>query len=152
MTEAAFGLIGVIIGGLLTGGVEYVMEKRREQRELRAVARLLAEQLRGAIAFIHAELMPVENDPSIAFATLETDAWREKRGVLASALPNDEWQGVAEAFEILEALKENRWPPGAQAQAIESIDVGLRTLGRITGSDQGWWAARYTADESWSRA
>ncbi len=39
MTEAIFGLAGVVIGGLLSGGVTLWIEQVREVREARAAAR-----------------------------------------------------------------------------------------------------------------
>jgi hypothetical protein len=40
MAEAIFGLVGVVVGALITGGTEYVMRKRDERAQLRAAARL----------------------------------------------------------------------------------------------------------------
>jgi hypothetical protein len=87
----------------------------------------------------------VESDwQSGAFADVEMDLWHQNRGVLASALGDSEWHGVAEAFEIVESLRGRRWPPGKQADAIQSLDTGLHTLGRIAGTEQYWWAQRFT--------
>jgi hypothetical protein len=148
MAEAVFGLIGVVVGGLLAGGAEYVMQRRRERRDARAAARLLAEQLRRAIAFIHSELRPVASDwASGAFGDVEMEVWHHNRGILASALETAEWEGIAEAFEVVDALKKERWPREKQEEAIESIDTGLRALGRVAGSEQFWWAQRFRPDE-----
>jgi len=35
VSAAIFGLIGVVVGALVTGGVDYVMQRRREKAELR---------------------------------------------------------------------------------------------------------------------
>ncbi|HVE67448.1 MAG TPA: hypothetical protein VNB64_02585 [Solirubrobacteraceae bacterium] len=44
MTEAIFGLVGVVIGAGLTGGVQYVLAVREERESRRAVCRVLAER------------------------------------------------------------------------------------------------------------
>jgi hypothetical protein len=36
MTAAVFGLIGVVVGALITGGTNYALQVRAEQREVRA--------------------------------------------------------------------------------------------------------------------
>jgi hypothetical protein len=43
--QAVFGLIGVIVGALITGGVGWTLGRRREQRDVRAAARLLRNDL-----------------------------------------------------------------------------------------------------------
>ena len=144
MTEAIFGLVGVVVGGLLSGGVAYVMERRREQHATRAAARLLAEELRRAISFIHGVLRPVDSDwQSRAFAELDLEVWKQNRVLLASALAEEAWTDVASAFEIVDALKEERWPVERQEDAIEALDRGLQALGRIVGNEQFWWAQRF---------
>jgi hypothetical protein len=131
VTAAIFGLVGVVLGGLLSGGVTYVMERRREQRETRAAARLLAEELRRAISFIHGVLRPVESDwQSRAFAELDLEVWKQNRALLASALAEETWTDVASAFEIVDSLKEDRWPVERQEEAI-------------VGSEQFWWAQQF---------
>jgi hypothetical protein len=41
VTEAVFGLVGVLIGGLLIGGVDYFMRRREERQTMRSLARAL---------------------------------------------------------------------------------------------------------------
>ena len=45
MTAAIFGLVGVVIGALITGGTNYVLQVRAERREIRAAARLMLQEL-----------------------------------------------------------------------------------------------------------
>jgi hypothetical protein len=45
MTAAIFGLIGVVIGALITGGTNDALQVRAERRELRAAARLMLQEL-----------------------------------------------------------------------------------------------------------
>jgi hypothetical protein len=45
MTAAIFGLGGVVIGALVTGATNYVLQRRAERREIRAAARLMLPEL-----------------------------------------------------------------------------------------------------------
>lgn len=45
MTEAIFGLIGVVVGGLISGGLSLILEWRRERVAARVAARLVREDL-----------------------------------------------------------------------------------------------------------
>jgi hypothetical protein len=47
MGAAVVGLVGVVIGGLVSGGATFVMARRQEQRKARMAARLLEDELRG---------------------------------------------------------------------------------------------------------
>src|SRR4051794_23581437 len=39
VTEAIFALVGVVVGGLITAGTTYWMERKREDRDVQAAAR-----------------------------------------------------------------------------------------------------------------
>ena len=45
MTEAIFGLIGVVVGGLISGGLSLILEWRKERVAARVAARLVREDL-----------------------------------------------------------------------------------------------------------
>lgn len=45
MTEAIFGLIGVVVGGLISGGISLILERRKEHVTARVAARLVREDL-----------------------------------------------------------------------------------------------------------
>jgi hypothetical protein len=100
MTEAVFGLLGVIIGGLLTAMVQVVQERRAERVLGRAAARLLSAELSvqqellmrwaaddSAVA-VGAELPPVVD-------------WPVQRAVMARSLDEPKWRAVAAAYAKL---------------------------------------------------
>ncbi len=137
MTEAIFGLIGVVVGGVLSGAVTWAMQRRTERRAVRAAARLLAYELRGALSYIEGELRPVESDwQSRALSSLGTELWAKHRALLASALSGSEWTAVSAAFEVVEAMRENRWPVAEQEDALATIQRGLDALGRVSTEDE----------------
>jgi hypothetical protein len=51
MREAIFALVGVVVGGLLTGFVQYFFLVRQEARGVRAGARLLREDFQRNINY-----------------------------------------------------------------------------------------------------
>ena len=100
MTGAIFGLVGVIIGGLLTGAVEALRERRSQRTLSRAAARLLSaelsvqqEILQRRAAETSAEAVSDEM-PGVA-------DWPEQRVVMAKTLDDDTWIAVAGAYANL---------------------------------------------------
>lgn len=121
MTAAIFGLVGVIVGGVLNGLVSYWLERQREQRAVRAAARLLMDPLQA-----------IDGELDLVFATREwsvlrhkeleaVDAlWLQHRGLLASHnAPLDDWQAVGGAFQAVRALY--TW-------TRDQVDAGTRAL------------------------
>lgn len=47
--SAIFGLVGVIVGALLALWSQYVLERRRERRTIRGIARLVQDELREGL-------------------------------------------------------------------------------------------------------
>jgi hypothetical protein len=56
VAEAIFGLVGVIVGAVVTGGVEFVAERRREAALLRKAARLVEAELDEAATIFEGAL------------------------------------------------------------------------------------------------
>jgi hypothetical protein len=97
MTEAIFGLIGVIVGGVLTSALESVRERGRERAETRAAARLLSAELsvqQGILAaFLAGDRAALVDDQVLAVSQ-----WSEYRALMAKVLSDEAWQKVASAF------------------------------------------------------
>jgi hypothetical protein len=108
MTAAIFGLLGVIVGGVLNGVVTWRIERARERGDARAAARLVIEELgvaRGGFivyAFRRGRELEFEQPHSRAFdelvSQLHDDAWREHRAILARALDAPGWFAVSTAY------------------------------------------------------
>jgi hypothetical protein len=95
---AVFGLVGVVVGGLLTAGVDALSKRNEERRTRRRAARVLRVELvwdanRLNSAYEHA--MPLQLDPDVL-----TALWREHRYSLAN-LPVDDWTEVELAVRHL---------------------------------------------------
>jgi hypothetical protein len=103
MEEATFGLIGVVVGALVTGGVTWTLARRREQRDVRAAARLLRNDLLKAEGMLSHALNESRWWPRDR--ELPTSLWREERRYLAAELENfDDWEPIGRAFTELEEL------------------------------------------------
>ena len=84
---AVIGLIGAAVGAAVAFGGAAFLEHRREQRRLRAAARLLYEQLLGSLIVLHAE----EAWPGILLGP----AFDEEG---SNAFNDERWQGSATSF------------------------------------------------------
>jgi hypothetical protein len=105
MEEAIFGLVGVIVGGLLTGGVQLWLEQRKEKRAVSRAKRLVQGELLNAILIYRSmystasKTWPYYPDPTTA---LPTSAWQEHRADLASVLDEQLWQELVWAYALIE--------------------------------------------------
>jgi hypothetical protein len=73
LLPAVFGLIGVIIGGLITGGVTYLIEERRADRDETKERRKRLAYLKQAARLVHEDF--VWASASVDFA-VESKQWR----------------------------------------------------------------------------
>jgi hypothetical protein len=103
MEVAIFGLIGVVLGGLITGGTQMFLEWRREQRAVRRAKRLVKGELLQASMilryFANSKIWPSSLD---ATSVLPTLAWQEHRAHLADVLNKDIWDQLVIAYSKLE--------------------------------------------------
>lgn len=104
MSDAVIALIGVVIGGLLTGGVDFVLERRRENRRGQSAARLVHAALTDADSFIKASLVRRAwlGDPLEA---LSNASWVEHRVAIAEAPGFAGWYPVAGAWAWIVQLR-----------------------------------------------
>lgn len=145
MTQAIFGLVGVLIGGLLTGGVDYMMRRREERETMRSLARA-----------IHAELLDMRSQCEFCSdlgnwhlvdqAFKLPSVWRDHELVLGRLLTWEQWAGLqavrvsqvgvrqlAQLSNEAPQLKEVQLPT-VTAAAIEAIDHVLPDIERLAGA------------------
>ena len=82
MTAAIFGLIGVVVGAVVTGVVEWMLDRRRAANERRAALRLLLGDLHVAVALIRPVLETTRW--GIEETLIPTEGWSEHHGTLAA--------------------------------------------------------------------
>jgi hypothetical protein len=103
MTEAIFGLLGVLVGGILTGVVESVREHLRERAELRAARRLLHLELLAAEWVLSTALE--SDDTSRLKGAITVARWSEFSGLLAKNVDPSLWRTLAQAYGPLSSLR-----------------------------------------------
>ena len=112
MTAAIFGLLGVVVGGLLTGGVDYFMARRREQAELRQSTRLVADELHSLWLVVdlileRGQLLPARLPGEDTELLFPTGSWHAHKAVLACALRQKEWIALATVYAPDESSAEH---------------------------------------------
>jgi hypothetical protein len=105
VSTAIFPLIGVVLGGTITFGIQYFMARRGETATTRTTARLLSLDLGRISAALETRL----NDPRAGrepwAAELRTDEWPARLEKLAQRLSRDEWNAVAAPLEHIERVR-----------------------------------------------
>ncbi|MGZ6641512.1 MAG: hypothetical protein ACXVFT_06685 [Solirubrobacteraceae bacterium] len=100
MTGAIFGLVGVIVGGLLTGTVETVRERLSQRTLSRAAARLLSAELSVQQVILEKRATDASAEP-VSDGMPGVADWPEQRVVMAKTLDDDTWRAVAAAYANL---------------------------------------------------
>lgn len=124
MTAALIGFLGVIVGAAITGGVSYVLERRKEARELRTAARVLVFRFSACAT----ELDIARNaDPGDTLCLQTQDVreprWESLELTFAGALNTREYFVVDEGINVI-------WSMCALAQRAngDPTAVHLETL------------------------
>jgi hypothetical protein len=130
MEQAIFGLVGVVVGGLVSGGATYLMARRGERRRERAAVRLVEAELRHGANVAEYVLPPLLKDASAGSPQLVNsmrkaltglpppNAWNEYRGQLAELLDARDWYALADSYEALHALQNLDWNELTTAQGL----------------------------------
>jgi hypothetical protein len=100
VTAAIFGLIGVIVGGLLNGVVALWQERRRELRHARPAARLVMHELTEIQAILQADERRGEVGSQVPAPT----AWPAARDALSAVVNGRTWTTLERAYEMAEYL------------------------------------------------
>jgi hypothetical protein len=141
VTAAIFGLIGVVVGVVVTGAVDLYMEHRREQAAIFKAKRLVGEELQ-TIA-MHLELLtengvtpPIERgERRVQF--LPTSTWEANKETVATkgVLGDDDWVATAALFHTVAGLRMVILdePPGTQLNSTirERISEQRALVGSI---------------------
>jgi hypothetical protein len=98
MTEAVFGLVGVLVGSAITWGIEVWRARRTDSDEARVAARLVADELHSIDNARTVDLPQFRRQRDLA---LQQDAWLQHRVVLARELTDEHWRAVRAAYDDL---------------------------------------------------
>ena len=120
VNPAVYGIIGVIVGALATGGMQLAIERRRDRTRSRAAARLVAEEfVTGTVALMKLRRRPLGESVDAGEFVWPQGLWLENRGQLASALTPQEWMRVRNAAQAVAITK---------VRYQERADQGVRVV------------------------
>src|SRR4051794_23057667 len=98
MSQAIFGFLGVVVGSLITWGVEVWRARRRDHDEGRVAARIVIAELETIANVRTVDLPQFRRERELA---LQQDAWLAQRTALARELDDDGWRAVRAAYDAL---------------------------------------------------
>lgn len=89
MAEAIFGLIGVIVGGLLNGGITWLTERKQQRAGAKTAARIVIAEIRDNERTL--ELALEKRNWDYLKDAVSLQAGTEHRASLAGTLNDDGW-------------------------------------------------------------
>jgi hypothetical protein len=101
VTAAVFGLVGVIVGGLITGGVNYFLGWRQVRSRFLTAQRIVAQELDtiGMELDVHMEAGVEFEMPEAAAARFMSEAeWIANQYFLAAVLTDAVWIAVSNVY------------------------------------------------------
>lgn len=127
MTAAIFGLLGVVVGGVLNGAIASRQAARQQSNQVRASARLLAARLleswdeaRDTYANGHWSPEPMD---------APSRAWVEDEELFAASLRQPDWEALRHAVNELAILERLR-PPESEHVHVPTDDAAKGQLQR----------------------
>ena len=152
MTAALFGLLGVIVGGVLNGVVAQVIARRQEAAGGRVAARLVGHEL-GLLCgeFEHMQKFGVA--AGLVPVPIRTPEWDQHRTTLAGVLSDEAWEVVQAGYTWV-ALYNSAPPHDRYSDPRDALDpddaelyldvvsemsAGVEVLhGYVTGRREPW--------------
>jgi len=130
LLPAVFGLIGVVLGGLITTGSSYLLESWREKRsrafKLKRAARLMESNLIN----VHADVTLSLRDKKWILDSLvnyTSGAWSQHEAILAEDLPDETWAALAAALLCVESfyrIHKEAMTGQTKAQPVATVTLG----------------------------
>lgn len=134
MSEAIFGLLGVLLGGIITAGSAYLLDRRRERADREREIRNHAIELKRAARLIDFELLRAQSAASICVekrrwwsgdvSPLSTEAWQKNSSIIAPHLSDQAWGGVTTAVEAVDHIAQARELAFELGQVAEAVSDG----------------------------
>jgi hypothetical protein len=144
---AVFGIVGVIVGAIVTGGTQLFIDWRKEQRAVARAKRLVAGELLQARLILRT-LHRLQRWPSPdVLALLSTDVWQQHNFYLSLLDPTvwDNLVGLYAEFATMWVVA-NAFTAGDAIQAdmlatMKSTDEHLAAIRQQLGAQEVPWQA-----------
>jgi len=122
MISAVFGLIGVIVGGLITSGFQLYVGWRDERRATKRARQLVAGELLNNSRILRSIALGVHTQAlHVVGAIFSTSAWTENRALLADEVSPDLWDRLVIAY--VEMKYAASWASGGARQSLTTEEV-----------------------------
>jgi hypothetical protein len=136
MAEAVFGLVGAIVGGLLTLAGSFLLEWRKEKASLRRAKRVLAHELEWtaqALDALSGKGFALKMSSEELERMLPLRGWEEEESTLAQAsekrILREEWEVVSQAYLMVTSVRNfvllEESPGDFAATNLSSIEVAI---------------------------
>ncbi len=114
LLPAASGLLGVIVGGLITAGANFLLDQQRAVREekkeeradivlARRAARLIDKSFKSALDVIEIDIHD-KTRSKFPHNPVELESWKLNSGAIAVEVNSDGWDALCEAIVLMEHL------------------------------------------------
>jgi hypothetical protein len=147
MSSGFYALVGVLVGGAITAGIDWWNSRRRAKADWLVASRLVSDELERLIADLRGMIEHRIVPPNLLPSFLDTRLWDEYRAVVARELKNDGsgdafWRGLsrvnaAVGHYVRPALQ--KLGPGAAlspemvVKLEECLDHAVRAYEALTG-------------------
>jgi hypothetical protein len=129
LTPAIFGLVGVVVGAIVTGGVQVFLDWLHERRAVKRAKRLVSGELLQLITVLRSAYdtgrWPQWADISLAF---DTSAWRDERPYLAAAVSLFSWTRLVGCYTQIPVISATF----TAAVAAGKIQIDAATIASLT--------------------
>ena len=133
MTAAVVGLVGVIIGGVLSGGIQWMLQRRSDSRSAMSAARLVKYELGKYQELLKFQIGIRNWQTHLWFPPAQ---WREHQSILSAACTRSEWLLVTTAYMGIEIVdtwhaptKDGSEPNVAKDPKESGMPTILRNIG-----------------------
>jgi hypothetical protein len=132
MSEAIFGLVGVIVGVALSACFSELAEYRRNRAEARAASRMLERELKAALRGMQHWIVAKSAVHPTRDEVLRFPAWKLYHAVAARSLPATDWDAVSDCYlEFHEIRTDDAF----------AADLNDAAIGRLVAIEKAAFAA-----------
>lgn len=138
MSSAIIGLLGVVVGAIITTGTQIWLERQKTNVGARRAKRLVYHELMQSCTALHI-LADEQVEPNVIRLALDQllpkVVWDEYRPDLAGTLNDTDWQTLLNAYSMLEVLRKllqthgilGSQAPDAPEEAMTSLRATMKT-------------------------